>query len=422
MAITKFSYEVDPWNSDLPCYLHITSPHYLGTEDAFTVPASPNYPHLLSGTPSRYFLKTSYIIDVSALTGARPCSLYDSTSSVTLTRVTGAPSTNQYRIVTDLTSKRRSIIEFHLGQAGHTINYDMYIIGGLLEETDWNDIRQDVDNLIIDQDDQFSQTGIYSSITIPSAITTYKVDDVCYCGNNTIVFKKNSDGLLYRKSILDVDNATAIITSAYDPLGKFCYIENNKICFRNYTGGILYTKSILDVDNAIAITSSITNGAILAYCGNNYIVFGSNGAYIRRKLTTDVDNATTITSDFAVASSINYVGGNKITYSDSAGGNFYIKNYNDSSNGTAVTTTNQSSVSGISIVCGIGNNQIIFLNTVNHMLYKKSIFDVDNVTILSTVYPWTGSTSALIYVGNGKIVYIDNTTQYLYILSIKDYS
>jgi hypothetical protein len=127
-----YDYEVDPWNSDLPCYIHLQSTYYGGTQLSFIVPSSPTYPHILAGTPSRYFLNTNFIIDVSALTGARPILLRDTTSSVTLTRVVGSPNTNQYRVVTDLTSHRRSCIEFHSGQAGHYIDYDMYTLGGVL--------------------------------------------------------------------------------------------------------------------------------------------------------------------------------------------------------------------------------------------------------------------------------------------------
>jgi hypothetical protein len=414
MAITKFSYEVDPWNSDLPCYLHLTSPHYSGTEDAFTVPASPNYPHLLSGTPSRYFLKTSYIIDVSALTGARPCTLYDSTSAVTLTRVTGVPSTNQYRIVTDLSSKRRSVIEFHSGQAGHTIDYDMYIIGGLLEETDWNDIRLDVDNLIIDQDDQFSQTGLYSSLVIPANITTYKVKALCYCGNNIIAFIKESDDRIYTKSILDIDNETAITTypvHAVGNMGRLVYIGSNNICYLSEPNRYIQKKSILDVDNATAL-STVACGAVYAYCGNDIIVVKTDSVnYLRSKLITDVDNFTTITSDF-IPSPASYVGGNKIVYGGVASANLYIKNYNDTNNGSLVSTLNTAGVPAI----GVGNNKFIYRADADDKYYIKSMLEQDNASIVLDL-----NSTNVRYIGNGKIMYTDSSDEKLYTISLKDF-
>lgn len=128
MARTYYDYTVDPFASDTPDYIHYETSEYGGSDDDFTAPGAANFP---PSAPTRYFLYTPYIIDVSALAGARPIAIKDVDTAVTLTRVSGAPGANEYRIPAS-TSKSRGVIELHSGQAGHSIGVDMYIIGGTL--------------------------------------------------------------------------------------------------------------------------------------------------------------------------------------------------------------------------------------------------------------------------------------------------
>jgi hypothetical protein len=157
----------DPFNSDLPASLHIQSTYYGGNHPTLLIPVSPNYPEILGGTPSRYFLKTNFIIDVSALATTKPCLIYDSTSALLLTRVTGTPGTNTYRIVTDVTSHRRNIIEFSSTQAGHEIDYDLYAIGGVLNAGDWETFEEE-DTAITLAKNKYLITENNIELTLPS--------------------------------------------------------------------------------------------------------------------------------------------------------------------------------------------------------------------------------------------------------------
>lgn len=131
----KVNYSVDPWDSDDIKYLHVQSLEYSGNNADLTAPSAPNFPNPLSASSTRYFLDTPWIIDVSDLAGSRPIIIKDVTTATVLTRVSGSPGANEYR-VPPATSSRRHSIEIHSGQAAHQIGYDMYAIGSVLDETD----------------------------------------------------------------------------------------------------------------------------------------------------------------------------------------------------------------------------------------------------------------------------------------------
>jgi len=61
----------------------------------------------------------------------------DVTGGVTLTRVTGVPGVNQYRVAPD-DSKTPHVIELNSGQAGNTIGYDFYSFGSIADAENFN--------------------------------------------------------------------------------------------------------------------------------------------------------------------------------------------------------------------------------------------------------------------------------------------
>lgn len=126
--MARIDYSVDPFASDAAQYLHIQSTEYSGDFKNITVASSANFPNVLSDTPTRYFVYFEYDIDVSDLTGSRPILIKDVTTATTLTRVTGSPSTNEYRVHPS-DSNLTNVIELHSGQAAHEIGYDFYSLG-----------------------------------------------------------------------------------------------------------------------------------------------------------------------------------------------------------------------------------------------------------------------------------------------------
>jgi hypothetical protein len=214
MAITYKNYNVDPFNADTPDYQRLQTAYYGGSEANFTAPAAANYP--ASGS-TRYFLEIPYIIDVSDLAGSRPIALRDVTGAVTLTRVTGSPGANQYR-VSPATSERRGIIELHSGQAGNTIGADLYHIGGQLRAEDINNIsitgNIGYDGRIVSggetSPDSIAGGATYLSTTSSSPLITYKRNsysqpmtsfgeaDTFLQQNNVLTAGSSSGGLFLR--------------------------------------------------------------------------------------------------------------------------------------------------------------------------------------------------------------------------------
>jgi hypothetical protein len=119
----------DPFASDAVTeYHHIQSTYYSGSYPNVTAPAAANFP---VQTPTRYFLSLPFVIDATALTGARPVLLRDVDNTTDLTRVTGAPGANQFRVAPS-DSAYNIIIELHSGQAGVEIGYDLYATEGAM--------------------------------------------------------------------------------------------------------------------------------------------------------------------------------------------------------------------------------------------------------------------------------------------------
>lgn len=125
----------DPFNSDAVSeYPHEQSDGYGGPNEDLVAPAAANYPPV---TPARYFLYLPFVPDTTDLIGARPMLLKDVTGGVALTRVTGVPGVNQYRVAPD-DSRTPHVIELNSGQAGHVIAYDIYSIGSIISADDAN--------------------------------------------------------------------------------------------------------------------------------------------------------------------------------------------------------------------------------------------------------------------------------------------
>lgn len=127
---TLLDYLSDPWNNDtITETIRCKSDYYSGTYDDILVPAAANYPPV---SPTRYIYDLPVIPNLD-----ESYTLYDFSSSTALTPVTSAPGANQYRIAA-MTSKTPSRIEFHSGQAGHMVGWDVYALGSVIKAVDWN--------------------------------------------------------------------------------------------------------------------------------------------------------------------------------------------------------------------------------------------------------------------------------------------
>ena len=183
MAIERISkdWQADPWNAttDTVSSMHIQSTHYGGNFEAITAPSTANFPDALAGTPSRYFVNLPLSIDVTDLAGAKPIAIYDNDSSATLTRVTGAPAANQYRVPVTA-SERNNAIEINAAQAGNELEFDFYGMNTVMDADAYDYFRNDIydfkacssDYAITDTDGyqifQCSSSDTRSTITLPS--------------------------------------------------------------------------------------------------------------------------------------------------------------------------------------------------------------------------------------------------------------
>jgi len=163
-------YAGDPFNSDAIAdgeHPQIVSTGYSGPYADIVCPASPNYP---ANTPGRYFGFLPSMVDITDTGGLRPILVKDGGTS--LTRVTGAPGANQYRIA-PATSKMPNIIEFNSGQAGHTISFSYYGTGSIINANRWNSMALSGD-LTVDGDINGSLIGDVDSRYISGLVETSK--------------------------------------------------------------------------------------------------------------------------------------------------------------------------------------------------------------------------------------------------------
>jgi hypothetical protein len=269
--------------------------------------------------------------------------------------------------------------------------YDDFLISGLIDNSMQSNIGTKILNTsasaisiaYIGNDRIVYTTGIYSPLFIKSSLlndtpvqlTTYNVTNVVWCGNNIIVFVKYPDGKLYKKSILNIDNETALTTSAQNAGGTngstLCYIGNNRIAFVALSDHKLYTKSILDTDNLTNISSYIVTGNLF-YAGNNIIVFAKNDALLYIKSSLTMDGETNISS---------WQSETTVCFSYIGNGHFLCQKFNSGSG----------------------------------PLYRKSIFTVNSESLVHN-----NITSGSWYIGQGNILY-RYSDNYIYMKSIKGF-
>lgn len=122
----------DPRAGNTKHFLQIQTVGYSGSYADLICPAVANYP---PESPTRYFIMTNWLIDVTDLAGSRPILIKDVTSATVLSPTSSAPGVNEY-FVSPSTAENRGWIELNAGQAGHTIAFDGYIDGGVFNAND----------------------------------------------------------------------------------------------------------------------------------------------------------------------------------------------------------------------------------------------------------------------------------------------
>jgi len=218
MADSLKNWLVDPWNADALDHVHVQSVHYGGAFLELTAPAAANYPE---SSPTRYFLYTQWVIDVSDLAGSYPCIIYDHDTSTTLTRVTGAPGANEYRLPPS-TSEGKNIIELHSGQAGHSIAYDFYVNGSVLRSksgfldtySEYRNSTGTASSVLLKQ--KIIEIGDWNMNSLLTVTVTHGITDWKKIRNIGVIIRKDSDDLYYSFSFADSlsrckINATSII-------------------------------------------------------------------------------------------------------------------------------------------------------------------------------------------------------------------
>jgi hypothetical protein len=133
MADTYYDYTADPWNSDATDKIRVQSTEYAGGYADITAPAAVNYP---PSAATRLFVTLPHMIDVSDLGGSYPIIIKNVTDAVVLTRVSGSPGSNEYRVPA-ATSKRRDVIELNADKVSKVIGFDYYGIGSILNAEDF---------------------------------------------------------------------------------------------------------------------------------------------------------------------------------------------------------------------------------------------------------------------------------------------
>jgi len=284
-----------------------------------------------------------------------------------------------------------------------------------------NSLYTQNDITIHSQKDKFYDTGVIDDMEFErkNVITTYAIDEIiAYCGDGIIIFTKNSDNKLYKKSITDVDNETALTTYAiYD----FAYCGDGIIIFTKSSDNKLYKKSITDVDNETNITTFTASKP--RYIGDGLIVYiKASDSKVYRKSITDVDNVTNITT-YTVGGYLLYVGNissgvsRYILFAKQSDSKLYIKD-------ALVLDTETLLFDGVvdALACYIGNGKFIFKTS--SIWYIKSIWQIDSVDTgdkIGSIDAWGNTIPE--YVGNGYIVYEGYPGfGFIALKSIKDFS
>jgi len=164
---------VDPYASTVDSiteYYHVQSTSKGGTYLDIKADAALNFP---VNTPSRLFVYLPQRVDRSDLTGSRGITITDTTAAVNLTRVTGLPTGNEYRIPPE-SSVRRDTIEISSTKLNRTISYDYYGIGSVLNANEYNN-RHWVNNYSIAANYAIEDDDYYNCIDVAHSSTTAKI-------------------------------------------------------------------------------------------------------------------------------------------------------------------------------------------------------------------------------------------------------
>jgi hypothetical protein len=300
-------------------YYRVQSISQSGAYNDIVAPSAANYP---VNTPTRYFIELPHRIDVSDLAGSRPITLYDNTSSTTLTKVTTAPAANQYRVAPS-DSIRRSVIEIHSGQAGNTLSYDYYGMGSVVDALEMNEIRYHntvtkTSTYVILDNDGFDTIFFNIAEAITTTLPTAADND----GRLITIMKTSSTGVLTidGEGGETIDGDTEIyLFSQYDYAELICDGSNwhirkmeanvwtgwvNRSDWTNThiglvtvtydnstgggkswdvgetvteTGGNACTGIIVSDSGTILLLRDITNGGVFA---NNGVITGSNSSNV----------------------------------------------------------------------------------------------------------------------------------------------
>jgi len=135
----------DPVDNSIADYYYWMSTSSTGNSttifDDLVCPASPNFP--ASTLASRYMSYFPGEIDYDGVIATtRPLIIKDVNTTTFLSRVApgGSLTANTYKIFPG-TAETPSRVEFHSGQAGHSISYHGYFINSIATSTDFNDIN-----------------------------------------------------------------------------------------------------------------------------------------------------------------------------------------------------------------------------------------------------------------------------------------
>lgn len=164
---------VDPYAATVDSvseYYHVQSVSKGGTYLDVVASTSLNYP---VNTGTRLFVFLPQRIDRSDLTGSRPITITDETIASNLSRVTGVPTGNEYRIPPE-SSVRRDAIEISSTKIGNTISFDYYGIGSVLNAYEYNK-RHWVNNYSITSNYIIDDNDYYNCIDVAHSSTTTKI-------------------------------------------------------------------------------------------------------------------------------------------------------------------------------------------------------------------------------------------------------
>jgi hypothetical protein len=382
---------------DISEYRQVQSVGQGGTYLDVEVSGVANYP---VGTPTRYFVEFPERIDLSDTGGSRPIVVYDNTSSTTLTRVTGAPAANEYRVA-PVDSIRRSVVEFNSGQAGDSISYDFYGMGSVFDADEFNKIRW----------------HSYNTITSNYTITDTDWYDEIYCNHSsttglitvTLPTVADNDGRLIRiqnighgLTKIDGEGAETISLKGKSLSQVFIYMKDNYIEIKSNGSEWITNEKQISMDTSLQSRSDWT------------AVHMGNGFTYDTKSTSGTDWTGATISDTSGQTAICVYD----TGASSASGILYF--YNVSSENNGIWTNNDTITQTNGDTCLV--NEITGSSkNVDYNLYHGSGFDIDDI-IMRLYYATDASGTGLTLIpkyfergaGEGSCPIKNSSNDYIY--------